>query len=89
MRAIRRFTINPVLPEQLAPLRGLMMNLRWSWHPDTRELFAVIDPAAWQRAEHDPVALLAWCRRSGWPGWPPTATSCGGSATPPTTCATT
>jgi starch phosphorylase len=32
VRAIRRFTINPVLPEQLAPLRGLMLNLRWSWH---------------------------------------------------------
>jgi starch phosphorylase len=59
VRAIRRFTINPVLPEQLAPLRGLMMNLRWSWHADTSEVFAAIDPAAWQRAEGDPVALLA------------------------------
>src|SRR5205823_5918922 len=52
-------TINPVLPEQLAPLRGLMMNLRWSWHADTSEVFAAIDPAAWQRAGGDPVALLA------------------------------
>lgn len=59
MRAIRRFTINPVLPEQLAPLRGLMLNLRWSWHAETREVFAAIDPAAWERAEREPVALLA------------------------------
>ncbi len=59
MRAIRRFTINPVLPEQLAPLRGLMLNLRWSWHNDTREVFAAIDQEAWERADGDPVALLA------------------------------
>ncbi len=59
MRAIRRFTINPALPEQLAPLRGLMLNLRWSWHAETSEVFAAIDPAAWERAGGDPVALLA------------------------------
>ncbi len=59
MRAIRRFTINPVLPEQLAPLRGLMLNLRWSWHAETRDVFAAIDPGAWERAGREPVALLA------------------------------
>jgi starch phosphorylase len=59
VRAIRRFIIHPVLPEQLAPLRELMLNLRWSWHTETRDLFAAIDPAAWQRAGGDPVALLA------------------------------
>jgi starch phosphorylase len=59
VRAIRRFTINPVLPEQLAPLRGLMLNLRWSWHAETREVFAAIDPAAWESADREPVALLA------------------------------
>jgi starch phosphorylase len=59
VRAIRRFTINPVLPEQLAPLRALMLNLRWSWHAETREVFASIDPAAWELAGHDPVTLLA------------------------------
>jgi len=59
VRAIRRFTINPVLPEQLAPLRGLMLNLRWSWHAETREVFAAIDPAAWEHADREPVALLA------------------------------
>ncbi len=59
MRAIRRFTIHPVLPEPLAPLRELMLNLRWSWHSDTLDLFAAIDPGGWQRAGQDPVALLA------------------------------
>jgi len=59
VRAIRRFTVHPVLPEPLAPLRGLMLNLRWSWHPETLELFAAIDPEGWERAEQDPVTLLA------------------------------
>ncbi len=59
MRAIRRFTIHPALPAELAPLRTLMLNLRWSWHAPTRELFAEIDPAAWDGSGHDPAALLA------------------------------
>jgi glycogen phosphorylase len=59
VRAIRRFTINPVLPEPLAPLRGLMLNLRWSWHAETRAVFAAIDPAAWARAGGEPAGLLA------------------------------
>jgi len=59
VRAIRRFTIHPVLPEPLAPLRDLMLNLRWSWHSDTLELFAAIDSDGWQRAGQDPAALLA------------------------------
>ena len=59
VRAIRRFTIHPVLPEPLAPLQSLMLNLRWSWHSDTMDLFATIDPAGWERVGHDPGALLA------------------------------
>ena len=45
--------------QPLAPLRGLMLNLRWSWHAETLDLFAAIDPEGWERAGHDPVALLA------------------------------
>jgi glycogen phosphorylase len=59
VRAIRRFTVHPVLPEPLAPLRGLMLNLRWSWHTETLELFAAIDPEGWERADQDPATLLA------------------------------
>ena len=59
VRAIRRFTIQPLLPEPLAPLRGLMLNLRWSWHAETLDLFASIDPAGWERAGREPVPLLA------------------------------
>ena len=58
MRAIRRFTVRTALPESLAPLGDLVMNLRWSWHPETRDLFAAVDPQLWAAAEHDPTRLL-------------------------------
>ncbi|MFN8077124.1 MAG: alpha-glucan family phosphorylase [Kineosporiaceae bacterium] len=58
MRAIRRFTVRTVLPAPLAPLGTLATNLRWSWHPATRDLFASMDPARWQSTGHDPIALL-------------------------------
>src|SRR6476659_7066720 len=35
-----------------------MLNLRWSWHSSTRELFAAIDPAGRAEAGRDPAALL-------------------------------
>ena len=58
MRAIRCFTIRASLPEPLAPLRDLMLNLRWSWHAGTRELFTALDPAGREGSGRDPVALL-------------------------------
>ena len=59
VRAIRRLTVHPALPEPLAPLQDLMLNLRWSWHAETLDLFGTIDQAAWQRVGRDPAALLA------------------------------
>ncbi|MEU1072528.1 MULTISPECIES: alpha-glucan family phosphorylase [unclassified Streptomyces] len=58
MKAIRRFTVRPVLPEPLRPLSELARNLRWSWHPETRELFRSVDPEGWRAAGEDPVRLL-------------------------------
>ena len=59
MKAIRRFTVRVTLPEPLAALHGLMLNLRWSWHRPTADLFASIDPAAWRASGGDPVAMLS------------------------------
>ncbi len=59
MKAIRRFTVRVTLPEPLAALHGLMLNLRWSWHRPTADLFASIDPAAWKASGCDPVAMLS------------------------------
>ncbi|MFG2024243.1 alpha-glucan family phosphorylase [Streptomyces sp. NPDC048825] len=58
MKAIRRFTVRPVLPEALHPLSDLARNLRWSWHAETRDLFQSVDPERWAASENDPVRLL-------------------------------
>ena len=58
MRAIRRFTVRPVLPEPLSGLADLANNLRWSWHPPAQDLFASMDPDGWGSCEQDPVRLL-------------------------------
>ena len=66
MRAIRRFTVRPVLPEPLAALGELALNLRWSWHPPTQELFAEIDPEAWERVGQDPTRLIGEIEPARW-----------------------
>jgi glycogen phosphorylase len=58
VKALRRFTVRAHLPERLAALDQLSINLRWSWDKPTQELFASIDPALWQRCGSDPVAML-------------------------------
>ncbi|MEV1009521.1 alpha-glucan family phosphorylase [Streptomyces sp. NPDC049881] len=58
MKAIRRFSVRPVLPEPLRPLQELALNLRWSWHPETRDLLRSVDPEAWTACGEDPVRLL-------------------------------
>ncbi|GAA3816695.1 glycosyltransferase family 1 protein [Streptomyces phyllanthi] len=58
MKAIRRFTVRPVLPEALHPLSELARNLRWSWHAETRDLFQSVDPERWASSGGDPVRLL-------------------------------
>ncbi|OKH68660.1 glycogen phosphorylase [Mycobacterium sp. SWH-M5] len=58
MKALRRFTVRTHLPERLAALERLSINLRWSWHKPTQDLFAAIDPEQWARTDGDPVALL-------------------------------
>ena len=63
MRAIRRFTVRTVLPAPLTELDELARNLRWSWHPATRAVFADLDPALWDEVDGDPVGLLGELRR--------------------------
>ncbi|MDQ0811086.1 starch phosphorylase [Streptomyces sp. B3I7] len=58
MKAIRRFTVRPVLPDALKPLSDLAHNLRWSWHAETRDLFQSVDPEQWAACGGDPVRLL-------------------------------
>ncbi len=59
MKAIRRFSVRTVLPSRIEGLGVLASNLRWSWHPPTRDLFESIDPKKWAGAGEDPVKLLS------------------------------
>ncbi|MGY1749564.1 alpha-glucan family phosphorylase [Modestobacter sp. SYSU DS0511] len=58
MRALRRLTVRASLPEALLPLSQLVTNLRWSWHPETRDLFEALDPELWASCDGDPVKVL-------------------------------
>ena len=59
VRALRRFTVRPGLPAELTELHALATNLRWTWHPATRDLFEAVDPDRWRQVAADPLRLLA------------------------------
>ncbi|NHD18783.1 MULTISPECIES: alpha-glucan family phosphorylase [unclassified Actinopolyspora] len=59
MRAVRRFTVSAHLPDSLQALGRLAINLRWSWHPPTQDLFASVAPDVWSEVGGDPLRLLA------------------------------
>src|SRR3954466_2034893 len=50
--------VRPVLPPPLRALEELATNLRWSWHPDTRDLFEELDPTGWEASGRDANRLL-------------------------------
>ena len=47
-----------MLPEPLQALGDLATNLRWSWHPETQDVFAALDADIWRESGHDPVKTL-------------------------------
>ena len=47
-----------MLPEPLRALGDLATNLRWSWNPETQDVFAAMDPDVWRESGHDPVKTL-------------------------------
>ena len=60
-----RAFFRPNLPEALSGLSRLAYNLWWSWNPQAQELFAMIDPQAWEKHEN-PVWLLNHTPQSRW-----------------------
>jgi starch phosphorylase len=55
---LRTVQVTPVLPEPLKALESLAYNLYWDWMPEIASLFHRVDPDLWDRAGHNPVALL-------------------------------
>jgi glycogen phosphorylase len=58
VKAIRTFTVRPVLADSLAPLDRLAANWRWSWSRATHALFASMDPELWNAIGANPVRML-------------------------------
>jgi starch phosphorylase len=58
VKAIRTFTVRPVLAEALAPLDRLASNWRWSWSRATHTLFASMDPVLWDEVGANPARML-------------------------------
>jgi glycogen phosphorylase len=46
------------LPERLNRLEELANNLWWSWHPQAREVFRILDYPLWRLSGHNPVKQL-------------------------------
>ncbi|KPJ60869.1 MAG: alpha-glucan phosphorylase [Latescibacteria bacterium DG_63] len=48
----------PNLPERLRGMEELVGNLWWSWHPEARMIFKMLDRQAWKESGHNPVKML-------------------------------
>ncbi len=58
MHILGRMTVTPQLPEPLARLGELVANLYWTWDPDARHLFRMLDRDLWEAVGHNPVVFL-------------------------------
>jgi starch phosphorylase len=46
------------LPERIARLEDLAVDLWWSWHAEARTVFRCLDYALWRATAHNPVRML-------------------------------
>jgi len=44
------------VPERIQRLTELAYNLWWSWHPEARDLFRMLDYSLWNRVHYNPVS---------------------------------
>jgi starch phosphorylase len=55
---MNRYAANAPLPDRLARLNELAIDLWWSWNPDAREVFRRLDYTLWRATAHNPVRML-------------------------------
>jgi len=58
MQFMGTIKVIPDLPEELKRLKDLAYNLYFSWTPEARQLFRLIDRGLWTRLNHNPVKFL-------------------------------
>jgi len=56
---LRTFNVIPKLPDAISGLRELALNLRWTWHHDTIDLFRRLDRNMWDFAGRNPIRMLS------------------------------
>jgi starch phosphorylase len=47
-----------LLPDRISGLWQLAFNLWWTWHPEAREVFRLLDYPLWRLTSHNPVRML-------------------------------
>ena len=55
---VHEVDVHPALPERIAWLGEIARNVWSGWTPEAGDLFARLDPEAWERLAHNPVAFL-------------------------------
>jgi len=58
MPRVHAYRVSPSLPVRLQCLHILSLNLRWSWHHPTIELFRRLAPDLWEETGHNPRLIL-------------------------------
>ena len=58
MPRVHAYHVTPCLPPRLQCLHKLSLNLRWSWHHPTIELFRTLDADLWEETGHNPRLIL-------------------------------
>ena len=59
MKVYGRMTVFPIMPARINRLYELAYNVWWSWHPEARALYSVLDLQRWEEAGHNPVRFLS------------------------------
>ncbi len=53
-----RYSTVPPIPERIARLEELAIDLWWSWHPEARVVFRRLDYQLWRTTAHNPARML-------------------------------
>src|ERR1035438_778388 len=58
MPRVYSFQVSPTLPARLEALNKLSLDLRWTWHHPTRDVFESLDPDLWEEMIRNPRLVL-------------------------------
>ncbi len=53
-----QFSVKSPIPEKISGLRDLAYNIWWSWNPDGRDLFSLLNIILYEKTGYNPISLL-------------------------------